>query len=279
MDFIDRIIYQASRPVPLRTLFLRWLLRTWRVGRFEARLSAGGVLRPHYGWCLYYAAFEAKALGFSAVTVAELGVASGYGLLCLCQQKKEIEKELGIEIVLVGFDAGSGLPASDDSRDLRYYWAAGSFEMNQATLKDRLGDRAQLILGDVSETVPAWSPRPDAPLGAVLFDLDLYTSTASALALLTKHDTLPRIWCYFDDICAGPEEAMTEIVGEHAAISAFNLSPARRELNDNISLAHAFRGCAPQPWHEHIYVYHRIGHPQYNARITGNRDQLQLTSN
>lgn len=267
MHLIDRIIHQTTRPVPLRTLFLRWLLRNWPIGSFEARLRAGGVLRPHYGWCMYYAAVEAKALGFSAVTVAELGVANGYGLLCLCQHKKEIEKELGIEIVLVGFDAGNGLPASDDPRDLLYYWAAGAFEMNEAVLKDRLDGRAQLVLGDVAETCPAWSPRPDAPLGAALFDLDLYTSTAAGLALLTKQDSLPRIWCYFDDICGAARGAITDSIGEREAIKQFNLRPEREMLRDHLSQAFAFKNLVPESWHQQIFLYHRLNHPLYNANV------------
>jgi hypothetical protein len=148
--------------------------------------------------------------------------------------------------------------------------------MNQATLKDRLGDRAQLILGDVSETVPAWSPRPDAPLGAVLFDLDLYTSTASALALLTKHDTLPRIWCYFDDICGGPRSAITDSIGEREAIKQFNLKPEREVLRDHLSQAFVFKNLAPESWHQQIFLYHRLSHPLYNANVHEDGEKADL---
>lgn len=264
MSRVDLLIYHAARPMPLRTLMLRSLLRRWPVGSYEARLRAGAVLRPHYGWCMYYAAAEAKALGFLAVTVAEMGVATGYGLLCLCQHRKEIEKALGIEIVLVGFDAGTGLPASRDPRDLLYFWPAGSFEMDRALLEKQLDGKAQLIVGDIAETAQGWNPRPDAPLGAVLFDLDLYTSTANALSILTKQDVLPRVWCYFDDICGGPENALTDSIGEREAIKEFNQKPERRTLNDHLSPAYVFKNMVPEGWHQHIYLSHRLTHPLYN---------------
>ncbi len=198
--------------------------------------------------------------------------------MCLCGHKKAIEKALGIEILVVGFDSGSGLPASGDPRDILYCWPEGSFVMNRAALEKRIGGQAQLVLGDVSKTVANWQPDPRAPLGAVRFDLDYYSSTMSALPVLTKENVLPRVWCYFDDICAGPEEAVIDIVGERAAISEFNLSPDRKKLNDKISLAHCFKGIQPQSWHRHIYIYHRIDHPNYNVCITKYRDQLQLAS-
>jgi hypothetical protein len=49
--------------------------------------------------------------------------------------------------------------------------------MDRAALEKRLAGRAELILGDVSETIPLWQAPADAPLGAVMFDLDLYTSS------------------------------------------------------------------------------------------------------
>jgi hypothetical protein len=277
MKGIDRLIDYATKPVPLRVLLARKFLRHFPIGSYEARLRAEGVNRVNYGWCVYFAARQAKALGHKAITVAEFGVAGGNGLVCLCEHKRAIEKELGIGITVVGFDAGSGLPASSEPRDILYCWPEGSFAMDRAALEKRIGNNAQLVLGDVADTVKAWQPDPLAPLGAVMFDLDYYSSTKSALPVLSKENVLPRVWCYFDDVCAGPEEAVTSFVGERQAIAEFNLSPERARLNDNISLAHSFKGIPPQPWHQHICIYHRINHPDYNQCITRDRDPLQLT--
>ena len=276
LSALDLLIDYSSRPIPLRTVIIRKLLRRWPVGSYEARLRASAVERPYYGWCAYFAAQVAKALGHKAITVAEFGVAGGNGLLCLCEHKAEIEKALGIEVLVVGFDSGTGLPSTGDHRDLLYAWPPGSFVMDHEALEKRMRGRAQLVLGDVSATVGSWQPQPHAPLGAVMFDLDYYSSTMNALPILTKDNVLPRVWCYFDDVCAGPEEAMTDRIGEREAISDFNRSPDRQRLNDHLALSYAFKGVMPQPWHQQIYVYHRAGHPSYNTCITADRSQLLL---
>ncbi|AXC13428.1 hypothetical protein ACPOL_4151 [Acidisarcina polymorpha] len=275
MTLIDRILDIATRPVPLRTLLLRRLLVRWPVGSYRARLLAGGVNRPPYGWCLYHAALEAKALGHKAMTVVELGVAGGNGLVCLSEHRQFIQRAIGIEVVVAGFDGGNGLPASQDPRDLLYCWPAGSFEMDRAALERRIAGRAELIIGDVRTTLGGWNPRPDAPLGAVLFDLDLYSSTMGGFTLLEKANVLPRIWCYFDDICGYSADATTDRVGEREAVRQFNLAPERDIHKDHLSLAYTFKGMVPEAWHQHIYLYHRVSHPDYN-RCLSTIDDHQL---
>lgn len=246
---------------------LRYLLRRFPVGSWEARLAAGAVHRPHYALCMYHAALQARELGFPAVTVVELGVAGGNGLVCLCDHAQTLRARLGIRIDVVGFDSAAGLPAVSDPRDAPYLWQAGLFSMDRSALEGRIAGRASLIVGDAAETTRSWDPRPEAPLGAVMFDLDLYTSTAHTLHLLEKEHVLPRVYCYFDDIESTPEGAMSEGIGERQAIREFNLDPRRLALNDHLSPAHIFDGLYPEPWHRKIYVYHRLGHPQYNRYI------------
>ena len=278
MDIFDRLITRIAKPVPLRTQVIRKVLRHWPLGSYPARLDAGAVLRPHYGFCMYYAAQEAKALGFKAMTAIELGVAGGNGILCMCQHREEIRRTLGIEIHLQGFDSGAGLPTTDDPRDVRYYWPPGSFEMDREALEKRLAGRAEIIFGDVADTVSVWRGRPDAPLGAILFDLDLYTSTTAALGLLTKQNLLPRVWCYFDDIIGYPENAFADGTGEREAIRQFNLAPERKLLQDHLSPARVFKARVPEAWHPQIYLYHRLSHPDYNTCLVG-ESKLQLRLN
>jgi len=268
----------ATRPVPFRTLALRRFLTRWPIGSYAARLRAGAVSRPAYGWCIYHAAEEARKLGHKAMTVVEMGVAGGDGLLSLCRHRAEIQKVFGIEIVVVGFDTGTGLPATGDSRDLLYCWPAGSFEMDRDALEKRIAGQAQLVLGDVSRTTAEWSADPGAPLGAIMFDLDYYTSTVAAFGLLTKQQVLPRIWCYFDDILGYPDNAYTDRIGVREAIREFNLAPERKSLNDHLSPAYTFRGMEPEGWHDLIYLYHRLSHPDYDTCLsTGGKHQLSLT--
>lgn len=277
MRLADRIVDLTTRPVPLRTLFFRRLFQRWPIGSYSTRLHSGAVDRPNYGLCMLNAAIEAKALGYKAVTIVEMGVAGGNGLICLCRHRAEIQKELGIEILIVGFDSGTGLPPSTDSRDLLYLWPTGSFEMDREALERRIAGQAEVIFGNVGKTVESWQPRPDAPIGAIMFDLDYYSSTMPAFGLLEKANILPRLWCYFDDICGFPEHAYSDGIGVRAAIRDFNLSPRRRELNDHLSLAYAFKSSPPEAWHQLIYVYHRLTHPQYNVCLSGEKHQLKLT--
>jgi hypothetical protein len=112
----------------------------------------------------------------------------------------------------------------------------------------------------------------------VLFDLDLFTSTTAALVVLTKQYVLPRVWCYFDDICGGPENAITDSIGEREAIKHFNLKSERKLLNDHLSPAYAFASMTPESWHQQVYLYHRLSHPDYSKckYAPGERDQLRL---
>jgi hypothetical protein len=278
MSLADRFVDLATRPVSLRALFFRRFLQRFPIGSWEMRLRCGAVPRAYYAWCLHYAALQARGLGYNAITVVELGVAGGNGLLCLCDHAAEIRKKLGVEVRLVGFDSGGGLPATRDVRDLHYLWPAGSFQMDQAALEKRLAGRAHLILGNVSETVPRWQPPADAPLGVVIFDLDLYTSTRDALPLLTKAHVLPRVWCYFDDIFGHAEMALTDFIGEGAAVAEFNEHPDRLVLHDNVSPARIFFGLAPEAWHQKMYIYHRLSHPQYQTCLSEEKPQLKLVA-
>jgi hypothetical protein len=278
LNLLDRFIVQLAHPLSFRRRSVRKLLKHVKIGSFEARLGVGAFPRPHYAMCLYYAALQAKHLGYRAISAVELGVAGGSGLLCMSELAKTIHKELGVEILVTGFDAGSGLPDSDDPRDVKYYWSAGAFPMNRQALQSRLAGRAELIIGDVADTCPKWSPSADAPLGVIAFDLDMYTSTMATFSLLEKEHVLPRVWCYFDDIIDEPQSCLTDFLGEAAAIEDFNRMPQRKVLGDNLSPARVFGGYPiGESWHRKIYLYHRFTHPQYNISTYDRSNQEQLS--
>ena len=191
-----------------------------------------------------------------------------------------MQKALGIGITVVGFDSGEGLPLTTDSRNLLYAYPAKAYRMDQVALEKRIAGEAQLIIGDVARTVKTWDPDPAAPLGAVMFDMDYFTSTMDAFPLLTKSNVLPRIWCYFDDICGGPEEALTDRIGEREAIRLFNFDPERHLLGDHLSPAYVFKFIQPENWHQQVFLYHRLSHPDYDTCLHTDRlqqDPLRLS--
>ncbi|MGB8411461.1 MAG: hypothetical protein WCE23_01420 [Candidatus Binatus sp.] len=271
---MSRLFRALTCPEPYRARLFRGIIKRWRLGSYLQRLEVEAIDRPWYGWCVYHAAVQARALGLGAITVAEMGVAGGAGLLCLCDHAAEVERLTGVAIAIYGFDAGSGLPRSDDPRDLLYCWPADSFEMNVARLRERIGSRATLVIGDVRETVAGFQPPQTAPLGAVIFDVDLYTSTLAALKILDVRERLPRVWCWFDDIIGYPENLYCERNGERAAINEYNATRSDRAF---LSPANCFAGePIPRYWHQQVFIDHRFEHPAYNRCLSKGPHQLPL---
>jgi hypothetical protein len=161
-----------------------------------------------------------------AITVVEFGVCTGGGLLSMEEHARQIESSTGVSIKVVGFDSGDGLPTLiGDFRDQPDRWQPGSFKMtNFDDLRNRLDPmRTQLIIGDVRDTVPRFLEIGNvAPLGFIAFDLDLYSSTKSALEILRnpKCKMLLQTPLYFDDIY----DYITDHrwAGERLAIDEFN---------------------------------------------------------
>ncbi|TMC72965.1 MAG: hypothetical protein E6J18_04150 [Chloroflexi bacterium] len=260
---VKRLGRAALEPARIpRELLLRW---PW--ASFESRLKWDALDRPGYAYGTYQAARQAKALGLKGISVIELGVAGGRGLMALESHAREIEARFGIEIDVFGFDLGSGMPAPVDYRDMPYVWKPGYFKMKRQVLESRLKS-AEIIVGDVAETVPDFVSRPGiAPIGFVAFDLDYYSSTVAALALLSVDSwlLLPRVFCHFDDVVGDDWELHSEYTGELLAISEFNAARADRKLARIHGLA--YKRMIPAEWHVKQYVLHYFSHPQYGQHV------------
>jgi hypothetical protein len=180
--------------------------------------------RPAYLVGLLYAARRAIRERAREISVIEFGVAGGEGLLALEREAEAVEKELGVSIKVYGFDNGpAGLPAFiGDHRDHPDKWRPGDFPMDEILLRSRLAARTTLIIGNVEETVPQFFDDPGVPpVGFIAFDLDLYSSTARALRILSMSGarTLDHIALYFDDT----EHSISHrAAGELLAIEEFN---------------------------------------------------------
>lgn len=275
LNFIRRIILTPERiPVHL----LRLLLRRCSFVSFKTKLDLDAFVRPSYAYGTYYAALQAKKLGIAKLSVIEFGVAGGNGLVELERIAAEVEKEVGVEIAVYGFDSGTGMPEAKDYRDLPYVWQEGSFLMNSECLKSRL-KKAKLILGDVACTVSGFtSSENPAPIGFISFDLDYYSSTVEAFKLFyapTKF-FLPRVFCYFDDCIGDDWQLDSEFAGESLAIKEFNDKNEMRKIARINGLR--YKRFSWELWHELMYVLHIFDHPLYCTHINPKKNwQLPLT--
>jgi hypothetical protein len=220
--------------------------------------------RPQYLWGTLLAVRIAKAIGLPRIGVAEFGVAGGNGLLALEQAADAAAELVGVEVQVYGFDGGSGMPAPRDHRDVPWLIEPGWFELDEPALRERLTS-AELVLGPVAETVPAFLGTDHAPIGFAAFDLDYYSSTMEAFALLDADGTrlLPRLPCYFDDVFG---YGWSDFNGERAAIRDFNAAHDERKLGK----IHGLRYSLPAsqlalPWHEQMYLMHAFDHPHYST--------------
>src|SRR5258708_13683914 len=118
VKLVGRIVLERRR-IP-RELLLRWPRAS-----FESKLKWDALERPGYAYGTFHAARQAQALGLGGISVIEMGVAGGRGLLALEGHARAVEELLGIKIDAFGFDLGSGLPETRDYRDMQDVCRAG----------------------------------------------------------------------------------------------------------------------------------------------------------
>jgi hypothetical protein len=258
-------------------ILVRALVRRFSIGSFEFRLALDAVDRPWYGHGIYEAAKLASLLNEKEISVIEFGVAGGGGLIAMENLATQVETATGVKVRVFGFDSGQGLPTHSDYRDLPCIWRKTFYSMDVQSLQSKL-QRAQLILAEVSKTVPHFLESGDfTAIGFVSFDLDYYSSTREAFRLFEMPDAkcLPRVLCYFDDIMSGDQQYSCEDVGELLAIREFNEHAAR---NHRIRPIHGWkRSLLLEPeWADAMWAYHRFDHCRYNEYI-GRRHDSRVT--
>jgi hypothetical protein len=222
------------------------------------------VWRPQYGWSVLCAARIARSLGVARISVLELGVAGGNGLRALETAADGAEALFGIGIDVLGFDMGTGLPAPSDRRDAPFALRGGDFRMDEAALRAHLR-RAELVVGPAHESIGTFLAREPSPIGFVAFDLDYYSSTMEAFAVLEAEPDrlLPRVICCFDDVLWYP---WTDFNGERAAIADFNSRHEHRKISPLRGLRYALpRSEFKLPWPELVHVAELFDHPRYAA--------------
>jgi len=81
------------------------------------------------------------------------------------------------------------------------------------------------VIGGIRETCATFFDKYNpAPIGSMLQDLDLYSSTRNALTLLDADAShfLPRIFMYFDDVVGDDIWPCNKFTGQRLAIKEFN---------------------------------------------------------
>lgn len=252
----------------LRAALTRSIVSRLRLIPYPLRLAIDAVERPHYGYCVFEAAKLAKQLGLKKMSVVEFGVAGGNGLINLEMHANEAKKHVGVDVEVYGFDIGTGLPEPINYRDQPYHWRGGHFEIDEDKLRGRL-KLAKLVIGEISKTLPTFLAKyKPAPIGAILVDLDYYSSTVESFRLfdICRSNLMPRVYMYFDDVIGGEGELHSSFTGERLAISEFNDNHQSQKLSEAFHLKgkqnyHGF-------WRECIFIYHDFCHDDY-CRFTG----------
>jgi hypothetical protein len=259
---------QQSAPPPAKPE--RW--DPTQTSAYYTWCAANGVdTRPQYLWPLLHSAHAAAALGVPSIAALEFGVAGGNGLVAMERAAAAASELSGTRIEIFGFDTGSGMPPPTDPRDAPYLIEPSYFDMDEAALRARLKS-AQLVLGNVAETVEAWASSHHPPIGFIAFDLDYYSSTVEALRVIDgdPERTLPRVPCYFDDVFGF---GWTDYTGVHAALAEFNEASEQRKIGKVHGLKYELpRSEFEEQWPEKMYVLHMFDHPRY-AEPEGRLDE------
>jgi hypothetical protein len=236
-------------------------------GTFRQRVQFDLVERPQHAFGLLAAADVAAFAEVDEIVAIEFGVAEGAGLRNLAGIASRVTAETGIDIKVVGFDSGRGLPSPLDYRDHPEIWAAGDFAMGDpARLRSTLPEGVELVLGPVADTLPQFVELLTKPIGFVSFDLDLYSSTRDALALFGSPSELllPIVISYFDDVIGGAHRIgslfRTSAAGQLLAIEEFNSEHEKRQI-DTIRILPHRRPLDREIWIERTYALHVLDHP------------------
>ena len=105
-------------------------------GTFRAKVAWDLVLRQYNAFALLRAADYCQRLGLRSCTAVEFGVASGAGLINMCEVARRVTDATGVRFEIVGFDSGEGMPPPRDYRDHpEYYREAGGQELNALVMQ------------------------------------------------------------------------------------------------------------------------------------------------
>jgi hypothetical protein len=258
-SFLKRLfIERLAEPIHLN--LVACLVRLF--GSFRRKVEYDLIFRPQHAFGLLRAADWAKECGIGRISALEFGVASGAGLMNLAEIARLVSNETSVEIEIVGFDSGNGLPEPRDYRDHPEFYSKGDFPM--LVKPEELARFARLYLGNIADTVRDFLSSEAPPIGFISVDTDYFFSTVDALAVLTDipDKYLPWIPMYFDDVM---EDRNNPYCGELAAIAAFNLHAHLRKIHP-FNMLRERRVFQRASWISRMYTAQILDHPLRTSR-------------
>lgn len=266
------LLERATEPLHLNLLSV--LVAVF--GTTRAKILFDLLIRQQHAYGLLNAAESARVAGLREVTVVEMGVGSGVGLLNICEIARRITRVTGIRFRVVGFDTGAGMPPPRDYRDHPELYQEGWFPLRTEDVRKQLPDFAEIVLGNVATTVPNFAANlsPSAPLAFATLDVDYYSSSVDALKLFLgpAEGYLPVLPVYVDDVAL---ETHNPACGEQLAIREFNETQKHRAIWFDAFLVHR-RVFKHAEWLSHMYNLHVFDHPR---RSTLNRNETVVVVN
>jgi hypothetical protein len=238
---------------------------------FAQRAHYGLIERPAYAYCIYHAAELAARLGIPKISILEFGVAGGNGLVAIENITEAIRatENLPVEFEIYGFDTGTGMPPPTCAEDLPYWFQESQYRMDEERLRSRLRF-AELVIGDVKDTAPRFHENFEhAPIGAIMIDVDYYSSTNDCLSIFRTDDVsrhfLPRVFLYLDDILGQSIEMYGPQNGMLRSIDEFNSSTDAIKIHRNQNLM----PISHLRYRYQIYYAHLFQHAQYSTYVGG----------
>lgn len=231
-------------------------------GSYRTKIAYDLVVRQANAFGILQAADMAKAAGLTSVCALEFGVAAGAGMMNMCLIAQKISAMTGVDVKIYGFDTGKGMPAPRDYRDHPDLYQEGDFPADLDALKRILPSNGELILGELTDTVPQFLQKhasEKCPIGYVAVDVDYYSSTMEAFKLFEGNPRfyLPVTVLYVDDIHF---PVHNPYAGELLAISDFNAQHEFRKISPHsfLEFNRIFRRAK---WIQHMFLLQVMDHP------------------
>lgn len=184
------------------------------------------------------------------------------GLLAMVAYAQKIMQIEKIEIEVIGFDSGHGMPQHQGYKDHPELYVIGDFPMQQQIkLRELLPNYCRLIILDLN--VEDWTNylNKDAPVGFISIDVDYYSSTIHLLKYiqnLNATQLLPNSLFYFDDVNM---DNHNHYQGELLAISEFNTQSDLRKFCSYKNILTQKQKFYNAGWLNQIYQLHVLYHP------------------